>query len=142
MFLGWVLTNPSVRRAIIHIGLFVCFLIGHTAKHIKFVQVGLGITLTLFLVQNSVSSPHCLLEVSKLRCCYIPRTWCSQEFLGSISNCTSHAIHTLRNWFRENLQFQTSNDSQWDRGASGWNDIMFNLISSHTCTKWMEVMYL
>uniref|UniRef100_A0A7N2MZG0 Uncharacterized protein n=1 Tax=Quercus lobata TaxID=97700 RepID=A0A7N2MZG0_QUELO len=44
---------------------------------------------------------------------------CSQEFLGSISNYTSHAIHTLRNWFRENLQFQTSNDSQRDRGASG-----------------------
>ena len=36
---------------------------------------------------------------------------CSQEFLGSISNCTSHAIHILCNWFRENLQFQTTNGS-------------------------------
>ena len=36
---------------------------------------------------------------------------CSQEFLGSISSCTSHCIHILCNWFQENFQFQTSNGS-------------------------------
>ena len=55
---------------------------------------------------------------------------CNQEFLGSISNYISHAIHILCNWFRESFQFQKMASILWsiqwishvqrDRHTSCW----------------------